>query len=83
MFLKIKLLKFWYNFSLFGIALETFLLQFPKLEVSRLENLERLEQLRILENGYSIQVTETNQNSIGVDRPEDLSEVEKIMSNKK
>ena len=62
---------------------KSFLLQFPKLKVSRLENLERLEQLRILENGYSIQVTETNQNSIGVDRPEDLSEVEKIMSNKK
>ena len=37
-----------------------------------------LEQLRILENRYSIQVVETKQNSIGVDRP---SDVEKIIKN--
>ena len=62
---------------------KSFLLRFPKLKASRLENLERLEQLRILENGYPIQVTETNRDSIGVDRPEDLCEVEKVMSNKR
>ena len=59
---------------------KSFLLQFPELKTSRLENLEKLEQLRVLENGYSIQVMETDQNSIGVDRPEDLAEVAQMMS---
>ena len=58
---------------------KSFLLQFSKLKTSRLENLEKLEQLRILDNGYSIQVIETNQNSISVDRPEDLGVVKQLM----
>jgi 3-deoxy-manno-octulosonate cytidylyltransferase (CMP-KDO synthetase) len=62
---------------------KSFLLKFSKLKVSRLECLEKLEQLRILENGYSIMVTETNRNSIGVDRPEDLVNVEAVMKSKK
>jgi len=57
---------------------KSFLLQFSNIKTSRLENIEKLEQLRILENGYSIQVVETEQNSIGVDRP---SDVEKIIKN--
>ena len=36
---------------------------------------ERLEQLRILENGFPIQVALTEQWSMGVDRPEDLDRV--------
>lgn len=58
---------------------KSFLLQFPKLKSSRLENLEKLEQLRILDNGHFIQVIETNHNSIGVDRPSDLGEVKQMM----
>ena len=52
--------------------------EFSNMKISRLENIEKLEQLRILENRYSIQVVETKQNSIGVDRP---SDVEKIIKN--
>ena len=48
--------------------------------VSRLEKLEKLEQLRFLDNGYSIRVVETNQNSIGVDRPEDLNKIENLLN---
>ena len=62
---------------------KSFLLKFSKLNVSRLECLEKLEQLRILENGYSIMVTETTLNSIGVDRPEDLVNVEAAIKCKK
>ena len=62
---------------------KSFLLKFSKLKVSRLEGLEKLEQLRILENGYSIMVTETALNSIGVDRPEDLVNVEAVIKKKK
>ena len=57
---------------------KSFLLQFSNIKTSRLENIEKLEQLRILENRYSIKVVETEQNSIGVDRP---SDVEKIIKN--
>ena len=39
---------------------------------SPLETAERLEQLRWLENGYTIRVGVTTQSTIGIDTPEDL-----------
>ena len=44
----------------------------PALPVGPLEQAERLEQLRALENGYRIRVVETEYESLGVDTPEDL-----------
>ena len=55
---------------------KTFLQEFPKLQASHLEQVEKLEQLRILENGFSIKVVETNENSIGVDCEADRVNVE-------
>lgn len=43
-----------------------------KLPPSTLEQLESLEQLRWLENGYKINVVESKYQSIGIDTPEDL-----------
>jgi 3-deoxy-manno-octulosonate cytidylyltransferase (CMP-KDO synthetase) len=45
------------------------------LKKSPLETLEGLEQLRWIENGYSIKVHETDIESIGIDVPEDLSKI--------
>lgn len=56
-----------------------FLMEFPRLPVSSLESIEKLEQLRILENGVRIKVTETDKLSIGVDCPEDLIKIDRFL----
>ena len=45
--------------------------KFAALPPGRLERIERLEQLRVLENGYSIACDLTEDPTIGVDTPED------------
>jgi 3-deoxy-manno-octulosonate cytidylyltransferase (CMP-KDO synthetase) len=52
-----------------------FLLRFSGLPAGPLEEAEKLEQLRALENGYSIRVVVTSYESIGVDTPADLIRV--------
>ena len=53
--------------------------QIVQLPTSELENSEKLEQLRWLENGYTIRALECDYQGIGVDTPEDLDNVECIM----
>ena len=52
-----------------------FLLGYSDLPVGPLEEAERLEQLRALENGFKIRVMETEYESLGVDTPEDWKRV--------
>lgn len=54
-----------------------FLMKFAALGPSPLEKLEKLEQLRVLENGYRIKLISTEYDSIGVDTPEDVARVVK------
>lgn len=56
------------------------LLAFVKLPMSKLEDLEKLEQLRALENGYSLGAVLTTQKLMGVDVPEDIKKVEGALS---
>ena len=51
-----------------------------KFPVSPLENAEKLEQLRALENGVQIAVVKVDYDSIGVDMPEDVVKVERILT---
>ena len=53
--------------------------RFAALAPSELELSERLEQLRLLENGISIYVAETMHDTIGVDTEEDRQRVEAIL----
>ncbi len=52
-----------------------FLLGYSALPIGPLEQAERLEQLRALENGHPIRVVETEYESLGVDTPQDLERV--------
>ncbi|MEA2034137.1 MAG: 3-deoxy-manno-octulosonate cytidylyltransferase [Euryarchaeota archaeon] len=56
-----------------------FLLKFARLPAGPLEKEERLEQLRILENGYKIKVLETAEETIGIDTPEDLERARRFI----
>ncbi len=56
-----------------------FILTFNRLPVARLENAEKLEPLRAIENGFRIKVVETNFDSIEIDTPEDIKKVEKLL----
>ncbi|HAY33697.1 MAG TPA: 3-deoxy-manno-octulosonate cytidylyltransferase [Ignavibacteria bacterium] len=51
---------------------KSFLNDFVKMKKSYLEEAEKLEQLRILENGEKIKVIETKKDSHSVDTPKDL-----------
>ncbi len=59
-----------------------FLLQYAQMSPTYLELAEKLEQLRVLENGYRIQVVETEYESVGVDTPGDLDKVLERLKNK-
>lgn len=52
-----------------------FLLRLAKMKPTPLEKFEKLEQLRVLENGFKIKVISVNYEPIGVDIPEDLEKV--------
>jgi 3-deoxy-manno-octulosonate cytidylyltransferase (CMP-KDO synthetase) len=53
--------------------------RFVSLPVGAVEAVEKLEQLRLIENGIPIHVVETTLTSIGVDRPEDIAKVSSMI----
>ena len=55
------------------------LLEFVRMSPGSLEQAEQLEQLRALENGLKIRVVVSETGSIGVDTPEDATEVERLI----
>jgi 3-deoxy-manno-octulosonate cytidylyltransferase (CMP-KDO synthetase) len=56
-----------------------FLLEFARMAPTRLERCEALEQLRAIEHGIPIAVVETRHDTIGVDIPEDLEKVRRVL----
>jgi 3-deoxy-manno-octulosonate cytidylyltransferase (CMP-KDO synthetase) len=70
------------HLGIYGYRRET-LLRLVKFPVSPLEAAEKLEQLRALENGVQIAVVTVDYDSVGVDVPEDVKRVEKILTTDK
>lgn len=58
------------------------LLELVRRPISSLENAEKLEQLRALENGIGIGVMKVAHEGFGVDAPEDVARIEVLMSNR-
>ncbi len=70
--------QYWKHIGLYAFS-KAALERFPTLPPSALEQTERLEQLRFLENGIDIHVEPTEFDTIGVDTEEDLLRVEAIL----
>jgi 3-deoxy-manno-octulosonate cytidylyltransferase (CMP-KDO synthetase) len=56
-----------------------FLEKFVRMAPGQLEQIEKLEQLRVLENGYPIAIDVTDDATIGVDTPEDAKKFEALL----
>lgn len=56
-----------------------FLFTYANLPESKLEVTEKLEQLRVIENGYKIKTILTEYDTVGVDTPEDLKKAEAML----
>lgn len=70
--------EFWKHIGVYGYR-KDFLKKFVSWPAGRLEEIEKLEQLRVLERGYSVQVIETKQDFISVDTAEDLQQAEHLL----
>lgn len=68
---------YWQHIGVYAFRREA-LFTFVKLPRSRLEETEKLEQLRLLENGIRIQMVETDYKGFGIDTPEDLERARKL-----
>jgi len=73
-----KELVYFKHLGIYGYH-KSFLMSFKKLPKSKLEETEKLEQLRVLEAGYKIRVIETDKETISVDTAEDLEKVKSIL----
>lgn len=68
---------YWKHIGLY-VYRRDLLLAYGSLPRGPLEETEKLEQLRALENGIGIRVAETEYDTVGVDTPEDLDAVLKL-----
>ena len=69
----LKKYQFFRHIGIYGYR-KDFLLKFVNMEQSYLEKIEKLEQLRALENGFKIKMIETDSSLMGIDTREDYEE---------
>ncbi|MCB5245106.1 MAG: 3-deoxy-manno-octulosonate cytidylyltransferase [Candidatus Cloacimonetes bacterium] len=75
---NIPLVDYWQHIGVYAYRRNA-LMQLVKLPSGKLEQVEKLEQLRALENGIPIKLIKTEYNGIGVDTPEDLLILESLL----
>ena len=74
--------KYWYHhLGVYSYKVAS-LSEFVSFEPSRLEKIEKLEQLRGMENGLSYGAIEIFEKTFGVDHPDDIKKVEEILVEK-
>jgi len=78
---KLQALEYYKHIGIYAYTKDS-LFTFKSLPQSRLERVEKLEQLRVLENGYRIKVIETKFDTVGIDTPEDLEKAIDIIKGK-
>jgi 3-deoxy-manno-octulosonate cytidylyltransferase (CMP-KDO synthetase) len=71
---EIEQVTYYKHIGLYGYT-KDFLFTYKNLPVSNLERTEKLEQLRVLTEGFKIKMIQTTFETIGVDTPEDLQKV--------
>jgi 3-deoxy-manno-octulosonate cytidylyltransferase (CMP-KDO synthetase) len=71
---KIQLAEIYKHIGLYVYRKE-WLFKFSQLKPTDLEQTEKLEQLRMLENGFRIKIVVTEFESISVDTPDDLDRI--------
>jgi 3-deoxy-manno-octulosonate cytidylyltransferase (CMP-KDO synthetase) len=69
---------FWRHIGLY-VYRRDFLVRMSQLPSTPVERAEGLEQLRILEYGFRIRTVETTSDAIGVDTPDDLERVRRVL----
>jgi 3-deoxy-manno-octulosonate cytidylyltransferase (CMP-KDO synthetase) len=70
--------RHWKHIGIYAFRRDV-LLEIPTLPPGDLERMEKLEQLRWLENGFRIRVVETEYDAISVDVPADIERVERVL----
>jgi len=73
---KIQLAEIYKHIGLY-VFRRDYLLKFIKLQPTDLEKTEKLEQLRMLENGFKIKIVTTEFDTLSVDTPDDLERARK------
>lgn len=74
-------ITYYKHIGIYGFR-KSWLMQFANMEQTSLEQAEKLEQLRALENGARIRVIKTDYKPVSIDTEEDLKKAEEIMDGK-
>lgn len=74
----LEAITFYKHIGLYGYT-KDFLFTFKNLPKSRLEEAEKLEQLRALEHGYKIKTIVTKFDTVGIDTPADLERAKELL----
>ncbi len=77
--IDLKNITYYKHLGIYGYS-KKFLIEFSNMKPTLLEQTEKLEQLRVIENGHSIHMVHSEHNAIGIDTLHDYQEAQKHFS---